>query len=163
MKRTKINLKILSKIPPIHKWKTWYFNKLDFKESKKNYCHSKTATFIQHSRYIMDFALVRRAILENQKVMWQLDGKNITLSINLEPAKHLSQNIRHSYNWIILANACKHARRRNNIDAIYIALVRHILSNQLKRSKVLLFRNGTTEYVIQKFSVHYKKYFLHSS
>ena len=84
MKRTKINLKILSKIPPIHKWKTWYFNKLDFKESKKNYCHSKTATFIQHSRYIMDYALVRRAILENQKVMWQLDGKNIAiLPINL--------------------------------------------------------------------------------
>ena len=62
-----------------------------------------------------------------------------------EPAKYLSKNIEHSYNWIILANTCKHARRRrNNIDAIYIALVRHILNNQLKRSKVLLFRNGIT-------------------
>ena len=78
MKRAKINLKILSKIPPFHKWKTWYFNKLNFKESERYYCHSKTVTFIQPSRYIMNYALVRRAI------MWQLDGKNIAiLPINL--------------------------------------------------------------------------------
>ena len=58
------------------------------------------------------------------------------------PAKHLSKNIQHSYNWTILANASKHTRTRKNIEGIYIPLVRPSLNNQLKPSKVLIFRNG---------------------
>ena len=61
-----------------------------------------------------------------------------------EPAKHLSNNIHHSYNWSILANASKYTRTRKNLEALYIALLRPSLNDQLKSNKLLLFRNGIT-------------------
>ena len=71
-------------------------------------------------------------------------GKHNNPTHDSEPAKHLNKNIQHSYNWTILANACKHTRPRKNLEAIYIALLRPSLNDQLKSNKLLLFRTGIT-------------------
>ena len=62
-------------------------------------------------------------------LVWQLDGENVRI---LEPVKHLTKNIQYGYNWTILANTSKHARTIENLKAIYIALLKLSLNDQLK-------------------------------
>ena len=77
--------------------------------------------------------------------------------------KHLNKNIQHSYNQTILVNAFNHTRTRNNLEAIFIALLRPSLNNHLKSNKLLLFRNSITQFAIQKFFIHCNKYIQYSS
>ena len=77
----------------------------------------------------------------NMATRW---GEHNNPTHDSQPAKHLSKNIHHSYNWSILANASKYTRTRKNLEALYIALLRPSLNDQLKSNKLLLFRNGIT-------------------
>lgn len=51
-------------IPPFYKWKISYFNKFDYKYSKK-------FISIKRQEYLLS--------LVNKNVVWQLDGENITI------------------------------------------------------------------------------------
>ena len=57
-----------------------------------------------------------------------------------KPPKHLNKTIQHSYYWTTLGNAFKHTRTRKNSEAIYMALLRPNLNNQLKSKKLLILR-----------------------
>ena len=75
---------------------------------------------------------------------------------DFESAKHLNRHIQHSYNLITLTKASKNTRKRKNLEAIYIALLRLSLRDKLKFYKLLHFRN-------YKFSNHYNSYFWYLS
>ena len=75
---------------------------------------------------------------------------------DFESAKHLNRHIQHSYNLITLTKASKNTRKRKNLLAIYIALLRLSLRDKLKFYKLLHFRN-------YKFSNHYNSYFWYLS
>ena len=62
-----------------------------------------------------------------------------------EPAKHLRNNLSHSFNWLIIASASKNKRTRKNLEALYIALLRPSLNDQVNSNKLVLFRNGITQ------------------
>ena len=91
----------------------------------------------------MNFVLAKKTILVNQNVMGQLDLENLTI-YDSDPVKNLNKNIQHSCNLTILANASMHIRSRNSSEATYITFLRPHLNNQLKFSKLLLFRDGIT-------------------
>ena len=89
----------------------------------------------------MNFVLAKKTILVNQNVMWQLDLENLTI-YDSDPVKNLNKNIQHSCNLTILANASMHIKSRKSSEAKYITFLRPHLNDQLKFSKLLLFRDG---------------------
>ena len=69
-------------------------------------------------------------------------GELNNLIYDSDPVKNLNKNIQHSCNLTILANASMHIRSRNSSEATYITFLRPHLNDQLKFSKLLLFRDG---------------------
>ena len=70
----------------------------------------------------------------NSATRW---GEHNNCTRDSEPPRHWNKTIRHSYNWIILANSSNHARTRKNFEAISTALLRPSLSDQLKFAKMI--------------------------
>ena len=115
-----------------------------------------TRIFIQPARSIKYYALVRKTILLNQKVLQQLDRGNKKIpSHDSELAKHLKKNIDESCNCTFLIIDSKNAVTIKNLELS--------LNDQLKSNKLLLFRNDITCFIIQKTSIHCNKYFQYSS
>ena len=71
-------MKINQKIPPLHKWKISYSINWITKKLKGLFPLKHKNIYIHPARSAMDYALVRRTILANQNVIWQLNGENIT-------------------------------------------------------------------------------------
>ena len=71
-------MKINQKIPPLHKWKISYSINWITKKLKSLFPLKHKNIYIHPARSAMDYALVRRTILANQNVIWQLNGENIT-------------------------------------------------------------------------------------
>ena len=61
-----------------------------------------------------------------------------------ESSKHFHQNINHVFNWSVICSAPKSDRRRKNLEAFYIALMKPNLNEQCDSSVLTLFRNGIT-------------------
>lgn len=61
-----------------------------------------------------------------------------------EPAKHLSENPDHNFEWKCLLNASTNSRQRKNLEASFIAVLGPSLNNQLETKKLILFNNGVT-------------------
>ena len=61
-----------------------------------------------------------------------------------EPAKHLSVNINHSFNWTILSKASHNTRKGKILEAFFIKVKRPSLNNQSDNYKLKLFHNGVT-------------------
>ena len=100
---------------------------------------------MQPTRSIIDYPLLRRTILVNQNVIWQLDGgEHTNPTHDYESVKHLNKNMQHSCNWTILANASTHTRIKKNLETLYIAFLRPSLKDQLRSNKLLLFKNDIT-------------------
>ena len=66
----------------------------------------------------MDYALEQRTVLVNLEVIWQLEGENITVLNDSEPAKHLYKGIHHRYDqnrqsWHMLLSVQEQERTKN--------------------------------------------------
>ena len=61
-----------------------------------------------------------------------------------EPAKHLRDNQVHSFTWKLICMAPKLNRKRKNLEATLITLLKPSLNNQLETKSLILFRNGIT-------------------
>ena len=61
-----------------------------------------------------------------------------------EPAKHLTKNIDHGFNWKILCDASSNISIRKNLEASFIALLRPNLNEQKDFERLVLFRNDVT-------------------
>ena len=49
-------------------------------------------------------------------------GEHNNPTLDLEPVKHLTNNLNHSFYWFIVANASSSKRTWKNLEPIYIAL-----------------------------------------
>ena len=61
-----------------------------------------------------------------------------------EPAAHLEKNIEHYFTRRILCNAPSNARTRKKIEALFIAIIRPSLKEQINCDVLILFRNSVT-------------------
>ena len=61
-----------------------------------------------------------------------------------EPAEHIKRKIDHLFNWKILCPAPSQKHLRRNLEGIFIALYKSLLSDQKYFDRLLLFRNGIT-------------------
>ena len=61
-----------------------------------------------------------------------------------EPARHLRENISHTFTWTILAHAPPKEKLRKYLEAFYIGLFKPTLNTQVKSSELVLFKNGVT-------------------
>ena len=52
-----------------------------------------------------------------------------------EPAKHLSENPDHMFEWKCLLNASSNSRQRKNLEASFIAILGPSLNNQIDTKK----------------------------
>ena len=79
--------------------------------------------------------------IRNVEIRWA-EHQNIKGSS--EPAKHLKENTTHSFTWHILSSAPKNNRLRKNLEALFIAVKRPSLNEQIEFNTLNLFRNGVT-------------------
>ena len=61
-----------------------------------------------------------------------------------EPAKHLRQNLTHSFVWSIISSAPNNTRTRTNLEALFIAIKKPPLNEQVQSNMLNLFRHGIT-------------------
>ena len=61
-----------------------------------------------------------------------------------EPANHIRENHDHKFQWRVIANAPMNNRTRKNLEALYIALKRPNLNEQVESNVLTLFRFGIT-------------------
>ena len=61
-----------------------------------------------------------------------------------EPAQHLQNNLNHSCNWIIVANALSNKRSWKNLKSINMALKRPKLNDEVQRNELAPSRNSIT-------------------
>ena len=60
------------------------------------------------------------------------------------PAKHLKENIGHSFNWTVICSASRHTNKRNILEALFISKFKPSLNDQILHKGLRLFRNGIT-------------------
>ena len=77
----------------------------------------------------------------NSKICWKEHEDPAGKS---EPAKHLIGNSYHQFAWKVLSFAPSHYRRRNILEAFFIALKKPALNDQLEHHSLSLFRHGIT-------------------
>ena len=77
----------------------------------------------------------------NARVRW---NEHENINKDSEPAKHLKDNLTHSFIWKILLPASLNFRQRKNLKASQIALKRPNLNNQVDTKTLILFTNGVT-------------------
>ena len=63
---------------------------------------------------------------------------------DFEPAKHILNNLNHTFQWKVIMKAPSHLRTRQNLEAAIIATKRPKLNDRVESQKLLLFRNGVT-------------------
>ena len=61
-----------------------------------------------------------------------------------EPAKHLSMNRGHNFDWSNLVSAPTDSRTRKNLEVFYIAKMKPDLNEQVQSNILNLFRHGVT-------------------
>ena len=61
-----------------------------------------------------------------------------------EPARHIRNNISHSFTWKVLMHAPRKDKIRKFLEAFFIALKKPSLNMQVESSELTLFRNGVT-------------------
>ena len=59
-----------------------------------------------------------------------------------EPFKHLKNNPRHQFNWMILSRAPSHRLKRKFLEAYFIKQLNPSLNDQLASERLTLFRHG---------------------
>ena len=62
----------------------------------------------------------------------------------LEPAKHIADNLEHSFLWSVLLAAPKDGRICKNLDAFFIAKLKPSLNRKEGSNMLTLLRNGVT-------------------
>ena len=61
---------------------------------------------------------------------------------NSDPAKHINDNIDHSYQWKILRKTNYKARKRRILEALYVAKHQPEINTQVNMLKLLVFKRG---------------------
>ena len=79
--------------------------------------------------------------VRNVEIRWQ---EHEDTQKDSEPAKHLKNNLTHSFIWKVLLPASSIRRIRQNMEASMIALKRPSLNERVESKKLLLFGNGVT-------------------
>ena len=67
---------------------------------------------------------------------------------DFELARHLSKHINHVFIWKIICHASKKTDIHKNLEAIFIALLKLSLNEQNNFERLILFRNGITQFLI---------------
>ena len=92
-------------------------------------------------RCLQLWKVVHWKTVRNVETRW---AEHENINKDFEPAKHLRDNVDHTFAWKILSAAPKHFRKRKNLEASFIALRNPPLNNQLDSKQLHLFRNGVT-------------------
>ena len=78
----------------------------------------------------------------NATIRWD---EHSDIGKNSEPAKHLYQFPKHSFNKKILRRVLNKVRQRKIHEAYYVMCLRSTLNNKLELTSLTLFRNGITQ------------------
>ena len=62
----------------------------------------------------------------------------------INPAKHLSDNVDHSFTWKVICNAPNRKLVRKILEAYFIATMKPSLNDQINSDLLHLFRNDIT-------------------
>ena len=79
--------------------------------------------------------------IRNVEVRWEEHNNPMKKS---NPSKHLKDNLDHVFNWPVLANAPENMFQQKVLEAYYIVLEKPNLNQQLKPSRLNLFRKKLT-------------------
>ena len=63
---------------------------------------------------------------------------------NSEPAKHLRENLDHSFEWKIITTAPREFLKRRILEAFFYSKFKPELNDQLESQKLMLFKHGIT-------------------
>ena len=77
----------------------------------------------------------------NVEIRWM---EHSTPSIKSNPAKHLRDDIDHSFTWKAISNAPNRKLARKILEAYFIATIKPSLNDQIDSDLVHPFRNGIT-------------------
>ena len=67
-----------------------------------------------------------------------------TVNHNSNPAKHLKENIDHSFNWKVICSAPRKTNKRKILEALFISRFKPSLNEQITHKVLTLFKNGIT-------------------
>ena len=77
----------------------------------------------------------------NVEIRWM---EHNTPSDKSNPAKHLNDNIDHSFTWKVICNAPNRKPARKILEAYFIATMKPNLNDKIDSDLLRLFRNGIT-------------------
>ena len=77
----------------------------------------------------------------NIEIRWM---EHNTLSDKSNPAKHLRDNVDHSFAWKIICNALNKKLARKTLEAYFITTIKTTLNDKIDPDLLHLFRNGVT-------------------
>ena len=82
-----------------------------------------------------------RETKRNAEIRWM---EHNTPSDKSNPAKHLRDNIDHSFTWKVICNAPNRKLARKILEAYFIATMKPSLNDKIDSDLLHLFRNGIT-------------------
>ena len=86
----------------------------------------------------------RNFLLDFSKNFYYKETRQSLHKCKSEPAKHLRQNLTHSFVWSTISSAPNNTRTRKNLEALFIEIKKPPLNEQSQSNMLNLFRHGIT-------------------